>query len=152
MTYPYDRFMILAKHTDRREKRRKDKPEKKWLKKDIPSLLKKAQVVFNRQIRERDSTNGRFICISCGKEYDIKLCNAGHYVPQGANSYLRFNEDNTNAECVRCNLGDAFHLIGYRKNLILKIGIERVEFLEANRHSIKKWTVEELIELINKYS
>ena len=77
--------------------------------------------------------------------------NAGHYVPQKGGSHLRFNEFNVNGECVFCNGFDEFHLIGYRKNLIDKIGIDMVNWLESNRHTVKKWTRAELDEIIEKY-
>ena len=66
-------------------------------------------------------------------------------------SALRFNEDNVNGECVSCNGFDKFHLVGYRKNLIKKIGLKRVEYLEAHSHDSKRWTTEELQGIKNKY-
>lgn len=116
-------------------------------KKSIPALLKQAQRVFNYFIRERDKNDP---CISCGKfheDYD-----AGHYVPQGQSSFLRFHEDNCHKEGKGCNSFDKFHLVGYRKNLIRKIGIEKVEWLEENRHTVKKWSREELNEIIKNYA
>lgn len=112
----------------------------------LPKLLKKAQCVFNAWVRRRDQNEP---CIACGghhEDYD-----AGHYVPQGSSSFLRFEEDNCHKEGKSCNAFDSFHLVGYRKNLIRKIGIERVEWLEENRRTLKKWTREELLEIIEKY-
>jgi hypothetical protein len=77
---------------------------------------------------------------------------AGHYVPVRGGSFLRFHEWNVNAECKGCNGFDDFHLVGYRKNLIEKIGIENVQWLEANRRTVKKWTRSELEIIIQKYS
>jgi hypothetical protein len=77
---------------------------------------------------------------------------AGHYVPQKGGSYLRFHEWNINGECKGCNGFDQFHLIGYRKRLIDKIGEDAVKWLEENRHTVKKWTRSELEEIINKYN
>lgn len=115
-------------------------------KKSLPSLLKEAQRVFNSFIRRRDLESP---CISCGQfkaSYD-----AGHYVPQGSSSFLRFHEWNVSKECSYCNTFDKFHLVGYRKNLIEKIGLEKVEWLENNRHHVKRWTRGELEEIIKKY-
>jgi Bacteriophage Lambda NinG protein len=120
--------------------------------KSVPKLLKDAQQVFNRYIRQRDSEDGWFQCISCGFGYYTDLMDAGHYVPQKGGSYLRFHEWNVNGECKRCNGFDEFHLIGYRKNLINKIGEENVKWLEDNRHTVKKWSRSELEEIIKKYS
>ena len=117
----------------------------------LPKLLEKAQKVVNRYIRERDSEDGWFQCISCGMTMTTDQMDAGHYVPQRGGSYLRFHEFNLNGECKKCNGFDEFHLIGYRKRLIDKIGENAVRWLEENRHTVKKWTREELEEIINKY-
>lgn len=146
----------LAAQTKRREERRpepkKRKPLKKYSKKDVPMLLRKAQILFNAFIRNRDSDNGFFICISSGEKLPLESIQAGHYVPTKNSSFLRFHEDNCHGESVRSNCFDEFHLIGYRKNLINKIGIERVNYLEDNQRTLKSWSADEVIEIIEKYS
>ena len=120
--------------------------EDKLRKKSLPFLLNLAQQKFNAYIRKRDSPDP---CISCGEfhgDYD-----AGHYVPQGSSSFLRFHEWNVNKEGKGCNSFDKFHLVGYRKNLIAKIGLKKVEWLEENRFVVKRWSRSELIEIIKKY-
>jgi len=117
----------------------------------LPKLLEKAQKVFNAYIRERDSKDGYFTCISCFRSLPIDQMNAGHYVPVKGGSFLRFHEWNCSGECIRCNGFDEFHLIGYRKHLIMKIGKDAVNWLESNRHEVKKWTRDELNSLITKY-
>jgi hypothetical protein len=77
--------------------------------------------------------------------------NAGHYVPVSRSSLLRFDEKNVNGECAFCNCFDQFHLVGYRKNLIQKIGKKEVERLEQQSHGLKKWNRVELEEIIKKY-
>jgi len=121
------------------------------MKKPLPKLLKEAQKYFNAYIRKRDSEDGYFTCISCSKTLPVSKMNAGHYVPVKNCSFLRLDDWNTNGECQYCNCFDEFHLIGYRKNLIQKIGLEAVEWLESNNRTLKKWTREELESLINKY-
>lgn len=117
----------------------------------LPKLTAKAQTVFNRWIRERDSKDGYFTCISCFKTLPVESMNAGHYVPVKGGSYLRFDEHNVNGECQKCNGFDEFHLIGYRKNLILKIGQRNVNRLENSRNKVYKWSREELNDIIEKY-
>jgi hypothetical protein len=117
----------------------------------LPKLTAKAQKIFNAYIRQRDSENGLFTCISCGQVKPIELMDAGHYVPQKNSSALRFNEYNVNGECKSCNGFDQFHLIGYRKNLINKIGIEMVEYLETHNREVKKWSRTELLQIIKDY-
>jgi hypothetical protein len=118
----------------------------------LPKLLAKAQKVFNAWIRYRDSKEGYFTCISCFRTLPVDQMNAGHYVPVKGGSALRFNEYNVNGECIRCNGFDEFHLIGYRKNLIKKIGIKKVEVLERMRNDVCKWDRTTLNHIIKTYT
>ena len=104
----------------------------------IPKLTAKAQKVFNAYIRQRDSEDGYFTCISCGQTKDTSQMDAGHYVPVKRSSALRFDEYNVNGECKACNGFDEFHLIGYRRNLVDKIGERMVIRLEQESRLIKK--------------
>lgn len=117
---------------------------------EIPTLLREAEKYFNAFIRKRDSFEGRFVCISSGKELDVKFMQAGHYFPK-TYSALRFDEDNVHGESIESNCMDWNHLKGYRVNLINKIGRVRYDALYAKKMIVKKWTREELLEIINKY-
>lgn len=118
----------------------------------LPRLTEKAQKVFNAYIRQRDSKDGQFTCISCFKTLPVESMNAGHYVPVKGGSFLRFHEDNVHGECQRCNGFDEFHLVGYRKHLLLKIGKKRVEWLENNRTKVHKWDRSDLEDIITLYT
>lgn len=63
----------------------------------------------------------------------------------------RFDEDNAHAECRACNRFKADHMIGYRENLITKIGQQRFDKLAWKAGQTKKWTDFELIELTKYY-
>lgn len=117
----------------------------------MQKLKVKAQKIFNAYIRRRDSRDGFFTCISCGKNKPVEQMHAGHYIPQKKSSLLRYNESNVNGECNYCNLFDEFHLINYRKNLIDKIGEDMVKYLEENQNAIKKWSRAEIEEIILTY-
>ena len=102
-------------------------------------------MAFNKWIRERDKYLG---CISCGAEVQ----HAGHYFSQGHFSSLRYDEANVNGQCLRCNNFMHGNLIRYRQGLVNKIGEERVLLLEAfSRHAVKKWSRDELNDIISKY-
>lgn len=117
----------------------------RYNKKSVPQLIKIATVHFNKFIRERDKDKP---CISCGK---FKSLQAGHYLSAGHHANLRFNELNTNGQCAGCNLFLSGNLINYRINLVKKIGLEKVEFLESQRNNSHKWDRFTLINLILKY-
>lgn len=118
----------------------------------LPELISRTEKVFNAWIRKRDSEyTGAFKCISCGLWKKRSECQAGHYRPS-TYSALRFNEWNVHAECESCNCSDDNHLVGYRKNLIAKIGIENVRWLEEHKlGKAFKWDRSELESIIEKY-
>lgn len=112
----------------------------------LPKLLAKAQTVFNKFIRVRDQNKG---CISCNSPVE----QAGHYFSQGHHSALRYDEMNTNGQCIRCNMYLSGNLIKYRQGLVKRYGSKAVEMLEqrADLRKAWKWTREELNQIIEKY-
>ena len=90
-------------------------------------------------------------CISCNKS-DAKW-DAGHYLKAEIYTKLIFNEDNVHKQCSYCNLQLAGNLIEYRKGLIKRIGVKRVEDLEdmADSSRLYKFSKDELINLAKNY-
>jgi hypothetical protein len=121
--------------------------------KSIYQLKKEAQKAFNSFIRNRDSKDNKFKCISCANIFNIKHMNAGHYFPVKGYNWLRFNETNCNGECQHCNAFNDAHLIRYTWNLINKVGQEEYDNLYAQSiNNQKEFTRDELKEIIEKYS
>lgn len=110
----------------------------------LPQLKKTVQRKVNAYVRERDKNEP---CISCHKIKDNK--EGGHYVAQGSSGFLRYHLDNIHGQCVDCNHFKSGNLLEYRISLVQKIGVERVEWLEKHRKDIKKWTREELQDVLN---
>lgn len=108
--------------------------------------LKDAQKVFNAWIRKRDA--GRE-CISCGKP--PKKANCGHYYSQGGHSNVRFDEDNCHLQCEHCNTYLSGNLLNYQIGIEKRIGAQRLIELQGRAHIVKKWSVDELKEIIKKY-
>jgi hypothetical protein len=104
--------------------------------------LKELQVAFNQWIRLRDAGKP---CIACGRHHQGQL-HAGHYRSVGSCPELRFEPDNCHLSCQPCNVHLSGNLIPYRANLIKKIGVERVEWIEGP-HAPKKLTIAEITEL-----
>lgn len=132
--------------SDRLEAGRRMRARKEALK-SRPDWLKEAQKAFNEFIRLRDKD---LPCISCGR-YHAGQYHAGHYRSVGAYPELRFNEDNVHKQCSVCNNHKSGNAIEYRINLIRKIGLERVEFLERHDHQPLKLSIDEIKELIKFY-
>jgi hypothetical protein len=112
----------------------------------VQDIVKAAQMVFNKYIRERDKDE---LCISC-KQIPKKV-NAGHFWNANNHWNVRFDEDNVHVQCERCNSFLSGNLIEYRTNLLNKIGQERFDQLEAKARVTRKFTKDELKELIKKY-
>jgi hypothetical protein len=129
--------------------------EKTWKKKKaklkmdlmtIQDYIKIAQQVFNKYIRLRDKGQN---CISCGKK-PLKQ-NAGHFYNANNHWSVRFNELNVHLQCEHCNTYLSGNLINYRENLLKKIGIEDFELLSSEANKTRKFTVNELKEIIATY-
>jgi hypothetical protein len=109
--------------------------------------VKEVQTQFNMYIRARDHDQP---CISC-QRFHTGQYHAGHYLTTGAHPELRFNEINCHKQCAPCNN----HLSGnvglYRENLISKIGVNLVEWLEGEHKPVKP-TIDELKWLKQYYS
>ena len=112
----------------------------------IQDYVKMTQIIFNKYIRLRDKGQ---VCISCQKK-PLKE-NAGHYFNANNHWNVRFNELNVHLQCEHCNTYLSGNLIEYRKGLINKIGEEQLTLLEMEGHKTRKFTKDELKEIINIY-
>ena len=112
----------------------------------VQDYIKMTQIIFNKYIRLRDKGQ---VCISCQKK-PLKE-NAGHYFNANNHWNVRFNELNVHLQCEHCNTYLSGNLIEYRKGLINKIGEEQLTLLEAEGHKTRKFTKDELKEIINIY-
>jgi len=112
----------------------------------VQDLVKAAQLVFNKYIRERDKEQP---CISCKQK--PKKVNAGHFWNANNHWNVRFDEDNVHVQCERCNSYLSGNLLEYRTNLLTKIGAERFNQLEARARVTRKFTKDELKEIIKTY-
>ncbi|AUS00468.1 NinG protein [Vibrio phage 1.275.O._10N.286.54.E11] len=110
--------------------------------------VKEAQKWFNKFIRLRDKYE---TCICCDKPHDSNIqWHAGHFLTTGARPEHRFDEDNCHKQTSRCNNFLSGNVAEYRKRLIDKIGLVRVEQLEQD-HKQKNYTIDDLKEIIATY-
>ena len=112
----------------------------------LQDYIKLAQITFNKYIRLRDKGN---VCISCQKP--PKKENAGHFYNANNHYNVRFDENNVHLQCEHCNTFLSGNLINYRENLLKKIGAEEFNVLEGKSKVTRKFTKEELKEIINTY-
>jgi hypothetical protein len=138
-----------AKDTQKQDA--KQTRERKQAVKTRGDWMKEAQAAFNAWIRRRDQLAGH-ACISSGRPLDWSgnAVDAGHYRSVGSAPHLRFNEDNCHAQSKHDNQYKAGNAVDYRLGLIVRIGLARVEALEADQ-APQKWTVEELVAIRDTY-
>lgn len=122
------------------------KPEK-----SLQKLKQDLDKVFNAYIRNRDTQGSYFVCISCGDTKPLSQMHAGHFHSAGHNEAIRWNEFNTNGQCVRCNLHLHGNLIGYASGLRKKYGWKVMDDLEIQRHNKSKYFKFEVQHLIEFY-
>lgn len=135
-----------AKRAERRadqERREKLKKRSKW--------VVEAQAAFNGWVRARDAG---LPCICCGVPMGPGrpggAVDAGHYRSVGSAPHLRFEPDNCHAQRKYCNKFGAGRAVDYRLGLIERIGLERVEALEADQ-TPRKWTIPDLKAIRDTY-
>lgn len=115
--------------------------------------LREAQAAVNEYVRLRDA---RLPCISCDStpnDNDLMTgsrWDAGHYRSVGACPELRFEPLNIHRQCVKCNRNLSGNAVEYRIRLVLRIGAEKVAWLEG-LHPACKYTVEEIKAIKAKY-
>lgn len=124
---------------------RKVERQRKMDVKPLSYWMKRSQAAFNAWIRE--SKGGR--CISCGRHHEGQM-HAGHYRTTSAAPELRFEPDNVWPQCAPCNTHLSGNLVLYRANLIHKIGLDRVEWLEGP-HEPKRYRKEDYQQIEAEY-
>ena len=123
--------------------------EKKVIKEKLMTsrdYLQIAQKIFNIYIRTRDEGLN---CISCNKPIKKGNCDAGHMWSAGNHANVRFNELNVNSQCSRpCNKDLSGDVNNYRIGFIKKYGEENLKELDSIANLERKFTIDELKELI----
>jgi hypothetical protein len=126
-----ERAAKRAKQRERahdRQRREKLKPISEWEDECCRIVQKIARI--------RDKDDG---CISChmGPNYGGQW-HGSHYRSVGACSNTQFLLWNIHKACAQCNYAKSGNREGYRPRLIEKIGLERVEWLDAQNQVTKR--------------
>lgn len=128
---------VARKAIDQRE-RREIRVRKEKLK-SRADHLKDCQTAFNSWVRQRDIG---LPCVSCGRHHNGQW-QAGHFKSVGGHPSLRYEPLNVWRQCAPCNTHKSGDLLNYRIELVHRIGLEKVEWLEGP-HEPKKYTIDEL--------
>ena len=108
------------------------------------TLHKKAWKLHSEYIRKAE----KGICFTCGIHKHWKEQNAGHYIHKDC---LDFDSVNIHCQCVRCNKFLSGNSGIYAERLISEYGEDTIAELRTRSEIIKKFTLEELENLILSY-
>lgn len=129
--------LLHAKQKGEKERKALAKIERKAIREEKERVkprseyMKEAQAVINRYVRLRDAHLG---CVSCERPAAWQgQWHASHYRSRGAAPHLRFNLHNIHKSCSICNNHLSGNIMGYRPELVRRIGEERVALLEASQ-------------------
>lgn len=129
--------LLHAKQKGEKERKALAKIERKAIReakervKSRSEYMKEAQAAINRYVRLRDAHLG---CVSCDRPSTWQgQWHASHYRSRGAAPHLRFNLHNIHKACSICNNHLSGNIMGYRPELVRRIGAQGVEALEASQ-------------------
>lgn len=130
------------------EKAKKEHKEQK----SLSYLLENTKNKCHEYIKLRDEGKP---CISCGNPWH-KDFHAGHFYKAELYSNLRFDENNINGQCVKCNIREEGNESGYRVGILNRLGVDVLEDLDSKAVDYKKecfkWSRAELIEIRKYYA
>ena len=110
-------------------------------------LVKKLDTVFSQYIRLRNAdAKGMAKCFTCGKVDHWKRLQAGHF--QSRRHYsTRWDEDNVQVQCCKCNMFNQGEQYTFAKNL----GLDLAESLSLKTQKLVKFSIVDLQEMYEHY-
>lgn len=104
---------------------------------------KKAWSMFSKWVRLKARDSDDFItCYTCNRKMVFAEAQAGHGIP-GRNNAVLFLEEVVKPQCIPCNIFKHGNLAIFTKKLILELGLEKYEELEAlSRATVQFKTVD----------
>lgn len=112
---------------------------------------KRTWKAFSLYIRLKDADpQGMTICYTCEKKYHYKKINAGHGISGRTNSIL-FEEKIVRPQCTGCNIWGGGKYSIFTRKLIDELGLDGYDVMITQSRQTRKYTVNELLELEEKY-
>jgi hypothetical protein len=115
-------------------------------KKPKSKLIKELDILFSQFVRLSNSIDGFCSCVTCGRVYEWKKIQAGHFISRQHYS-VRWDERNVKPQCYGCNVMQQGRQYEFSKYL----GQELSEELYLLSKQTRKFTEIELQEMIEHY-
>ena len=114
-------------------------------------LIRKLDRAFSLYIRTRNAKNEIVECVTCGVKKHYTEMDAGHFVSR-RHYATRWTSSNCHVQCKKCNNWGAGESYLMGKYIDKAYGVGTADELITLSRQIKKFTDEDLKELIEKYS
>lgn len=101
-------------------------------------LIKELDKVVSVIVRGRDDR-----CATCGRKLPYNKRQAGHFIPRVVQK-TRWDLNNVNAQCSKCNVDLGGNINKYNKYIIEKYGIEEFKRLTSVYQQYKNGKIKEL--------
>ena len=115
-------------------------------KKPKSKLIKELDILFSQFVRLSNSIDGYCSCVTCGRVYEWKKIQSGHFISRQHYS-VRWDERNVKPQCYGCNVMQQGRQYEFSKYL----GQELSEELYLLSKQTRKFTEIELQEMIEHY-
>jgi len=123
---------------------------KKIKHKSTKTLHKKAWDLQSQWVRRSQADeNGLVFCYTCGHKFHWKEMDLGHYIHKDC---LDFDLIGLKPQCTGCNRFRHGNQGIFAEKLIAEFGEEAIAELRARSQVVKKFTVQELEDLITLYT
>jgi hypothetical protein len=135
--------MIRRKHNEGIKKPSAKKPSRS-------KIVQKLDTVFSLYVRTKHSKNGVCTCCTCGRKFEIKKIQAGHF--QSRKHYsTRWDELNVHPQCPKCNVFSQGEQYEYAKFLNRTYGEGTADSLVEKARDLVRFSQYELEEMIEHY-
>jgi hypothetical protein len=140
-----------AKRVDLESSKKKKVEARQKKANSISKLTEVLDKTFSLFIRLRDTDrNGNFTCCTCGEKKEWHQLNAGHFISRRFMG-TRWDENNVHGQCSKCNVILSGEQFNYSLFMDATYGEGSAKRMHSKAQEVKKFTAEEIKELITYY-
>lgn len=146
------KICVTCNNKAKQEKAKQKRLEKKQKKATShKTLVTQLDRIFSQYIRiSHIGNDGLVKCYTCPNKMLYKQIQCGHFQSRRYMS-TRYHEGNCRPQCYACNVGKSGEQFRFGLNLNEEFGEGHAESMERLAQEVKKFTPEELLELIQHY-
>ncbi len=117
----------------------------------LSKAKKRAWKAFSHWYRKKNmDEQGYVYCYTCDKRLFYKDADVGHWI-EGHSNAVYINEDYVRVQCKSCNIFHGGRQGDFRDRIRKELGDLKVDQLIKEAHRIKKLTIQDYLDLEEKY-